>query len=111
MFLYKSALDKIQFLSGQHEYEKSFQNRNETQVFLTSETEPEYDNSISERLVRQSRRNSKAVISFRSSESASIYCDVPILIKSADQQGVNIYRMMKEGFSGTRQFPGSLSAV
>ena len=76
--------------------------RNETLAFLTSETELEYDNNLSERLLRQCKRKSKAVISFRSSDSTSIYCDVLSLIKTADQQGDNIYQMMKEGFSRTR---------
>ena len=75
--------------------------RDETLAFLTSETELEYDNNLSERLLRQCKRKSKAVISFRSSESASIYCDVLSLIKSADQHEQNIYQMMKEGFSRT----------
>ena len=76
--------------------------RNETLAFLTSETELAYDNNLSERLLRQCKRKSRAVISFRSSESTEIYCDVLSLIKSADQQGINIYQMMKEGFSRTR---------
>jgi hypothetical protein len=76
--------------------------RNETLAFLTSETELEYDNNLSERLLRQCKRKSKAVISFRDSESTETYCDVLSLIKSADQQGINIYQMMKEGFSRTR---------
>jgi hypothetical protein len=73
--------------------------RNETLAFLTSETELEYDNNLSERLLRECKRKSRAVISFRSSKSAEIYCNVLSLIKSADQQGHNIYQMMKEGFS------------
>ena len=76
--------------------------RNETLAFLMSETELEYDNNLSERLLRQCKRKSKAVISFRSAESTSIYCDVLSLIKSADLQKNNIYQMMKEGFSRTR---------
>ena len=73
--------------------------RNETLAFLTSETELEYDNNLSERLLRQCKRKMKAMITFRSPASASDYCDVLSIIKTADQQGINIYSMMKKGFS------------
>jgi len=73
--------------------------RDETLAFLTSETELEYDNNLSERLLRQCKRKSRAVISFRSPDSTSDYCDIMSLIKTTDQHGGNIYEMMKEGFS------------
>ena len=77
--------------------------REETLAFLTSETELEYQNNLSERLLRQCKRKSRAVISFRSAESTSDYCDVLSLIKTADQQGINIYHMMKKSFSGSTE--------
>jgi transposase-like protein len=59
----------------------------------------EYDNNLSERLLRQCKRKMKAMVTFRSPDSASDYCDVLSMIKTADQQGINIYSMMKKGFS------------
>ena len=49
--------------------------RNETLAFLTSETDMEYENNLSERLLRACKRKSRAVISFRSADSVSAYCD------------------------------------
>lgn len=51
------------------------------------------------RLLRQCKIKINAVITFRSSDSASAYCDVLSIIKTADQQGINTYSMMKKGFS------------
>ena len=75
--------------------------RNETLAFLTSETDMEYENNLSERLLRACKRKSRAVISFRSADSVSAYCDVMSLIKSAEQNNENIYQLLKKGFTAS----------
>lgn len=71
----------------------------ETLAFLMSETELEYENNLSERLLRICVRKSKAVISFRAEESVEAYCDTMSLIQTAKMNGKNIYSTLKEGFS------------
>lgn len=73
--------------------------RNETLAFMMSETEMEYENNLSERLLRACKRKSHSVISFRSADSVSAYCDVMSLIKTAEQNSENIYLMLKKGFN------------
>ena len=75
--------------------------RNETLAFLTSETDMEYENNLSERLLRACKRKSRAVISFRSVDSVSAYCDVMSLIKSAEQNNENIYQLLRKGFTAS----------
>ena len=76
--------------------------RNETLAFLFSETELEYENNLSERLLRACKRKSHAVVSFRSADSVSSYCDIMSIIKTADAQGSNIYEILKKGFAGSK---------
>ena len=73
--------------------------KDETLAFLLSETEFEYENNLSERLLRICVRKSKAVISFRAEDSVESYCDVMSIIQTAKMNGNNIYSILKEGFS------------
>lgn len=76
--------------------------KNETLAFLTSETKLEYENNLSERLLRQCKRKSHAVVSFRSSDSVSAYCDILSIIKTADSHGQNIYETLIKGFAKSK---------
>lgn len=71
----------------------------ETLAFLMSETVHEYENNLSERLLRICVRKCKAVISFRAESSVEAYCDAMSLIQTAKMNGKNIYSILKEGFS------------
>lgn len=73
--------------------------KKETLAFLISETELEYENNLSERLLRICVRKGKAVISFRAADSVESYCDVMSIIQTAKMNGKNIYSTLKEGFS------------
>ncbi len=75
--------------------------RDETLAFMMSETEMEYENNLSERLLRACKRKSHAVISFRSADSVYAYCDVMSLIKTAEQNNENIYLLLKKGFTAS----------
>ncbi len=75
--------------------------RNETLAFIMSESEMEYENNLSERLLRACKRKSHAVISFRSADSVYAYCDVMSLIKTAEQKNENIYLLLKNGFTAS----------
>ena len=79
--------------------EKADSTQEETLAFLMSETELEYENNLSERLLRICVRKSKAVISFRPEDSVEAYCDVLSLIQTAKMNGKNGYSILKEGFS------------
>ena len=71
----------------------------ETLAFLMSETVREYENNLSERLLRICVRKGKAVISFRAEDSVDAYCDVMSLIQTAKMKGKNIFSILKQGFS------------
>lgn len=73
--------------------------RDETLAFLTSTTVSEYENNLSERLLRACKRKGHAVISFRSDNSVSAYCDVMSLIKTAELNNRNILDVLKKGFA------------